>query len=50
MNIEKALLEVNLHIGNYSNNANIYIYMYIAAFLAQTITLDDNTIVKFEIW
>lgn len=22
----------------------------IAAFLAQTVTLDDNTIVKFEIW
>lgn len=28
-------------------NSNFY---FIAAFLAQTISLDDNTTVKFEIW
>jgi hypothetical protein len=50
MSIEKALLEVNLQIGNYNKNANMYIYINIAAFLAQTVTLDDNSIVKFEIW
>lgn len=28
----------------------LYFLLHTAAFLAQTISLDDNTIVKFEIW
>ena len=48
MNTEKVLLEVIRYIYViYCNNTHI---LMLAAFLAQTISLDDNTTVKFEIW
>lgn len=47
MSIERARLEVNAQVRACYVVAHS---QHVAAFLAQTVTLDDNTIVKFEIW
>lgn len=47
MNIKRVLLEV-MHSFNHVSIV-ICIFLLIAAFLTQTVNLDDTT-VKFEIW
>lgn len=50
MTIEKVLLEV-CTLGSFMiHYGAAQWHCYVAAFLTQTVTLDDQTTVKFEIW
>ena len=40
----------NIQVVSHSNTSSSGMSLHVAAFLTQTVSLDDNTNIKFEIW